>query len=350
MYDKEKLLSFLVEKKVIKEPTKITSLEIITQHASNRRYWRLNLESGSFIIMEYLQSPFQGEEVGSVSGLKNPYVEVQMIFEKYGLPVPKIYYDFSKDNLLVIEDLGDNLLEYILISKRGEALLCYYYKCIDLIEKLQEIPLESVGDTIIGRRKFDFKLLRWELDHFYEYCVKKLDISLSKGEEEKLNSTFDSIAEEITSFPYIVTHRDFQSRNLILSKGDLYIIDFQDALIGPLVYDLVALLADSYINISSQVQLKGVEYFSKIKNLNKEQVRYMFYLQLIQRKLKDAGRFIFIEREKHNRSFLRYVIPSLNYVRNGIENLPSFEGLKLIYEIIKKVEEKFKENYKEIVG
>ena len=349
MYSKERLLSYLVDKGIVKERREVLFLDVISQHASNRRYWRLKTPSFSFIIMEYLISPFKGEEVGSISDKKNPYVEVQSIFKRYGIAVPELYYDLTKDNLLIIEDLGDRLLESVLLGTALDKLPSYYMRCIDIILDIQRIPLDEIKDTIVAKRRFDCGLLYWELNHFLEFGVEALEVKLSEIERKELEGLFDWIAKELFKCKIKVVHRDFQSKNIMIKDGVYYIIDFQDALLGPIVYDIVALLADSYIRIPFEVQLRCFNYFSERVDYDRERLLFYFYLQMVQRKLKDAGRFIFIDKVKKNRSFLKYFLPSLEYVERALNNL-EIKNKELLLEVMERSRESFCKFYPDYIN
>ncbi len=111
---------------------------------------------------------------------------------------------------------------------------------------------------------------------------------------------------------------------------DLVWIDFQDALIGPRVYDLVALLGDSYQSFDADFVSARVHEFADAIGAPVDQIRYEFDVVTVQRKLKDAGRFVFIDREKGNSGFLPYVEPTIDKVFAALRALhcdPLFDEL-----------------------
>ena len=130
----------------------------------------------------------------------------------------------------------------------------------------------------------------------------------------------------------------------MLKNGRWVLIDFQDALRGPFIYDLVALLRDSYIELPPSAVQELVQYYvdagtaAGLTWCAKTDVHRLFHLQTLQRKLKDAGRFIFIDQVKGNPDFLPYYKPSIAYVKNALTNLPDFESLTLL---LKKLEPAF---------
>jgi len=118
----------------------------------------------------------------------------------------------------------------------------------------------------------------------------------------------------LASEPAGFTHRDYQSRNImVLDGGEQAVIDFQDALLGPRQYDLVSLLRDSYVTLDQQFIGRMVRRYLVVTaggggaEMDEGQFREVFDLLTIQRKLKDAGRFVYIDRVKGNPDFLRFV-------------------------------------------
>jgi aminoglycoside/choline kinase family phosphotransferase len=131
--------------------------------------------------------------------------------------------------------------------------------------------------------------------------------------------------------PYGFVHRDYQSRNLMVRvanqseqpENKLVWIDFQDALKGPRVYDLVALLSDSYQEFDRPFIEARLDEFARAAGLENERANIgtEFDVVTVQRKLKDAGRFVFIDRVKKNPSFLRFVEPTILKVKRALERL-----------------------------
>jgi aminoglycoside/choline kinase family phosphotransferase len=117
-------------------------------------------------------------------------------------------------------------------------------------------------------------------------------------------------------------HRDFQSRNLMWAPGErLTVIDFQDALQGPVPYDLVALLCDSYVALAQPLQEAMIERYAELQQMTPSEratFRATFWRLAVQRKLKDAGRFVFIDRVRGNPDFLRWYPQSLVYVGRAL--------------------------------
>ncbi|HVI75684.1 MAG TPA: phosphotransferase, partial [Anaeromyxobacteraceae bacterium] len=176
----------------------------------------------------------------------------------------------------------------------------------------------------------DRDLYRWELDHFREWLLEAWKgARLSPSERELVDREFERIAATLEAEPKGFTHRDYQSRNLmVLPGGAQAVIDFQDALLGPRQYDLVALLRDSYVELEpGLVEAMLRRYLDRFHEAGGPRFEYapfraVFDLLTVQRKLKDAGRFVFIDRVKKNPGFLVSIPASLRYVKEAFARRP----------------------------
>lgn len=306
--------------------------------ASNRIYHRCRVGNESLIVMELGGDPKRSEEASSAAQpAELPFVNVQRFLAHGGLSVPQIYHFFEAEGLLLLEDLGSETFEsQVMKSSPGERT-ALYRQAIDELLLLQAYASKHTSGCECFNRCFDFELLRWELDHFKEWILdKQRGCVLSEREAQELRRSFDDMARRLSELPRVWVHRDFQSRNLMVQPGAegfrLRVIDFQDALMGPPPYDLVALLRDSYVKLEvEQVQALLDYYLAQGEYpLEPEAFREMFWLQTVQRKLKDAGRFVFIDQVKHNPSFLKHIPNSLISVAEALEFLPQQEGLRSI--------------------
>jgi aminoglycoside/choline kinase family phosphotransferase len=175
-----------------------------------------------------------------------------------------------------------------------------------------------------------------------EYGIEdRFGISIPKNEKEEMQYWASRLVDSITDITYGFTHRDFQSRNLMLFGYQFFIIDFQDALLGPPQYDLVALLRDSYVELPTQTMEGLINYYlaqrekRKLNPMDPGGFRRHFFEITLQRKLKDAGRFQFIKTVKKNPNFLTHVPTSLKYVRDAFSRLPEYQPLQqLIAEFV----------------
>jgi len=165
--------------------------------------------------------------------------------------------------------------------------------------------------SIVATRAFDEELLSWEIQHFREWALEARGITLTGEDRTRFDALARRLASRIAGWPRSFVHRDYQSRNLmVLPSGEQAVIDFQDALLGPRQYDLVALLRDSYVELEpGLVEAMLRRYLDRFHEAGGPRFEYapfraVFDLLTVQRKLKDAGRFVFIDRVKKNPGFL----------------------------------------------
>jgi len=133
----------------------------------------------------------------------------------------------------------------------------------------------------------------------------------------------------------VLCHRDYHSRNLMLHDGSLYIIDFQDARMGPDTYDLVSLLRDSYVDLSPQ-QVDGlIAYFLAHKSgaaPDEDEFRRRFDLMALQRNLKALGTFGYMTTSRNNTVYIQYIPRTVAYVKANLAKYPRFERLRSLLE------------------
>jgi aminoglycoside/choline kinase family phosphotransferase len=235
---------------------------------------------------------------------------------------------------MVLEDLGDDMLETRL--QAGDDRAGLYGRAVDQLARLRAGAEARPGGCVAFTRAFEASLYRWELDHFREWLLEAWKAAtLSAGERAELDGWFDRIAAALSAEPRGFTHRDYQSRNLmVLPGGGQAVIDFQDALLGPRQYDLVALLRDSYVELPADfVEAMVRRYLARLEaeggpRLEYRPFRETFDLLTVQRKLKDAGRFVFIDRVRGNPGFLVSIPSSLRYVREALARRPDLAPLQ----------------------
>ena len=306
--------------------------------ASYRTYYRALMRDGaSFIVMQMPAGPSSAsEEITNGGGTHEelPFINISKYLAGLGLPVPAIHHYSEEDHMMILEDLGDETMEKMLEGAGDPERLEWYARALDLLVLMQERTQEKGPRSCVANaRSFDARLLNWEFDHFREYCIEAhAGKSMSMSDGEAFEAETRKISAAIEAMPYGFTHRDFQSRNLIVRDGALYLIDFQDALTGPTVYDLVALARDSYVKLPDSMVDRLVDEYSSKVGRDRDEVRREFDLVTVQRKLKDAGRFVYIDRVKRNPDFLKFIPASLGYVRDALARLPEHAKLKEVIE------------------
>jgi aminoglycoside/choline kinase family phosphotransferase len=302
-------------------------------HASMRSYWRVGAPPRSLVVMVMPLDARPEEVTKGGAPAVNPFVDVQRYLEAIGVRVPAIRAFFEPEGLMVLEDLGDEMLETRLLA--GDPPEKLYPVAIDQLARLRAAAERRPEGCLAFTRSFDYDLYHWELMHFHEWGLEAWKgAKLSPAEKPVVDRAFDRIARALEAEPKGFTHRDYQSRNLmVLPSGEQAVIDFQDALLGPRQYDLVALLRDSYVELPAPfvdaMLRRYLEAFAAAggPRLEYGPFRDTFDLLTVQRKLKDAGRFVFIDRVRKNPDFLRSIPASLRYVREALGRRPDLADL-----------------------
>lgn len=324
MLDEAIVESVLVKQGIAFHDFKVEKLK---GDASNRSYYRVFLSEGSmksFIIMELAEPLAIKKAEEKLSGVQAdtdelPFINILLFLEKNSIPVPKLYAYEEAPGLLFLEDVGSvTLQEHIEVSPSEKNMLVLYKQAIDHLISMQRVKEDS-GCIALGRT-YDAELLEWEFDHYLEYGVEYLlGVKLPASDREAIRKIFSDLSVEICRQPFVFTHRDYHSRNLMLKSGSLGIIDFQDALMGPLTYDLASLLRDSYTTLSDELISELISYYRRNAGdlsggMDLPQFERFFDITGMQRNLKAAGRFAYIKAEKGNDSFCRYIPATLGKV------------------------------------
>jgi aminoglycoside/choline kinase family phosphotransferase len=323
--------------------TKEVSVQRLPGDASNRTYYRDSYKKGdashSLILMALSDAePFKASEE-AVSGTSAPITELPFInIERHlrhcGIAVPEILHADLEKGWILLEDLGDVMISDVvcknaLHSKKVSEL---YQSAIDTLIQIQRFATPSGGrPTIAHTRAFDQALFVWEFDHFIEYGIEKREgFIIPEKDRQMIRAYFSDIALRLATLPQVFTHRDYHSRNLMVQQaGDaaftIRVIDFQDALMGPCQYDLASLLRDSYIDLPEEVIDSLIGYYvTQWEEQTGEQIQRELFLEFfdlisIQRNMKAAGRFVFVDQVKKNPKFLPYVAPTLAKVKRNLE-------------------------------
>jgi aminoglycoside/choline kinase family phosphotransferase len=314
--------------------------EAMTGGASTRRYFRLFLPQGTTAVAMFVPEGARPEEVQKlIERPEWPFLEVRALLAARGVDVPNVLAEDTARGWLVIEDLGEDTLANFLLRSPEDKTALYTRAVSDLARAqvaLGALPPESV----VAGRAFDEELLRWEIDHFREWGLDARGHTLPPEDRAAFDAIADRLARRIAGWPRTFVHRDYQSRNLMVRpSGAICWIDFQDALMGPRVYDLVALLNDSYQEFDRPFVDARLDEFARAASLSEGERALLgreFDYVTVQRKLKDAGRFVFIDQVKHNPSFLRFVTPTIRKVHGALGRLADDEDMRTLAALLRR--------------
>ena len=212
-------------------PDKPFTLQPASTDASFRRYFRVSFKDQTLIAMD---APPQQEDC-------TPFLQVAEILAATGVHVPKIVAQDLSQGFLLLSDLGNTTFLQALNNQMDSADQLY----VDAIDALIKLQLSQQMEGLPG---YDEALLLKELNLFPDwYVAKHLRVAITEKQQVVLQSIFTRIIQNNIAQPRVLVHRDFHSRNLMVTSPNPGIIDFQDAVVGPITYDLVSLFKDAYI-------------------------------------------------------------------------------------------------------
>lgn len=295
----------------------------LTGDASDRKYFRILIPDSPSIVLSLYSSPFEFEKL--------PFVNVARLLERMPVPIPAVLGHADDLGVLALQDLGDMTLQAHLGAASPAEHAALYRQAVELIATLQRRGAELASEEYLPYRiAFDVEKLTWEMDFFIKHFLEAYrGVLLSDGARADLRREFGVLVELLAAEPRVLCHRDYHSRNLMLHGGQLYIIDFQDARMGPDTYDLVSLLRDSYVDLPEQTVDELIAYFLALKGqtARAQEFRHRFDLMALQRNLKALGTFGYQTTARRNPVYIQYIPRTLRYVRNNLNNLPQFHDL-----------------------
>ncbi|MDO6427082.1 phosphotransferase [Thalassotalea sp. 1_MG-2023] len=308
----EQLTVWLAEKHKSNQVT----LQPLTGDAGFRRYFRFQLNEQSFIAVD---SPAQYCN-------NKAFVQMSQRLAQANVLQPDIFYHDTENGFFCLMDLGDTLLADVLSP---ETVIEYYQRAIDLLPVIAMLPQQNLP-------RYDADFVRMELDIFTQWLLKEhLDITLSPEEHQSLATCFDCLVDNALAQPQVVMHRDFHSRNLMCYQQQLAVIDFQDAVIGPVTYDVVSLLRDCYVKWPDDVVEQALKYFIVHygkqlagENISTAQWHRWFDLMGIQRHVKAAGIFARLKHRDNKPSYVKDIPLTLHYIVDVCQHYPELASLK----------------------
>jgi hypothetical protein len=302
----------------------------LTGDASDRRYFRVLLPDGGSIVLALNAAPFEFDKL--------PFVNVARLLARMPVPIPTVLGHAEDLGVLALTDLGDVTLQAHLGAASPEEHSALYRQAVTLIATLQRRGAELASPEYLPYSvAFDVEKLTWELDFFIKHFLEAYrGVVIPTAARDELRREFKVIIEALASEPRVLCHRDYHSRNLMLHQGELYIIDFQDARLGPDTYDLVSLLRDSYVDLPEHTVSELLAYFLALSGRNGEEreFRQRFDVMALQRNLKALGTFGYQTTARRNPVYIQYIPRTLRYVRDNLEELSQFARIRELLGIL----------------
>jgi N-acetylmuramate 1-kinase len=288
------------------------SLRRLAGDGSTRSFYRLSSKKGSFIVLHDPEWT-----------LSQDYPRHQKFLKERGLPVPAFYETDPKAGVLMMEDLGDELLQFRLLAKPADKM-SWLHSCAALLSDLHGKTYPVPKDLPVSTRSFDeqkyFDEMGFTLEHLHE---KYLGLPAFSDTKKRNLRNF---CGKLASFrPLVFCHRDYHTRNLLLHREKLVMIDFQDARLGSPHYDVASLLYDAYVPVTESERRQLFETYKKgfpLYPLGKEISWDRFEEELswvaYQRTIKAAGSFASFFTRYGKKTHLPYLIPLILFQHSSL--------------------------------
>jgi N-acetylmuramate 1-kinase len=324
---------------------KLLSLLPLAGDASSRRYYRALIDSPnsprSIIIMELAGSslPLSSEELAIFDKPPKelPFLNLHGFLKQLNVRVPGLYGEWVKEGIILLEDLGDRSLWEHVQALPPVEILKWYQKAIDQLLLIHVEGIRQRNDACIAfQQRFDFRLYMWEFEHFIEYGLEKRPGGeMSDANKGRLRKSFEEMATLLASESPSLSHRDYHSWNLMVRDDEVWVIDFQDALLAPSQYDLASLLNDRETDriIQPDMETRLLDYYLKRreglgeKRVDRDKFLEGYILSALQRDFKVVGRFYYLDLVKGKPGYKKYIPPTLKRLRRNLDRHPRFSHL-----------------------
>jgi N-acetylmuramate 1-kinase len=247
------------------------------------------------------------------------FKKINNLFQKYKINIPEILSIDEKESLLILNDLGNESLLENCSNKDENYILGIYKRIIDQLIKIQSIKGD---DEIPFNISFDVEKLIFEFDFFIEYgLLNFFDSKINNKDINNLRKIFLDISEYLYQPNlFVLNHRDFHSKNIMIFNDFPYIIDFQDARMGLPQYDIVSFLRDSYFKLADNSYHILKDYYyenslnAKIHSMKRDEFDRYFNFMAFQRNIKAIGTFSFQSVVKKNSNYEKYIQGTFLYL------------------------------------
>ena len=297
---------------------KENSFSVVSGDASFRRYFRFFAkQTNSFdeISLIAVDAPPELEN-------SQPFIDIANLLANNNVPVPVIYEVDLKQGFYIQQDFGDQLLLDFLNDESADGL---YQQAMHHIAHMQHVESENLP-------LYDTQLLQREMNLFTDwYLSKHLNLTLNDEQSNTLQTCYQLLENNALEQPQVFVHRDYHSRNLmLLADNSLGIIDFQDAVKGPITYDLVSLLRDCYITWPQDKIDQWLKYFHQhiVSDIPLDTFTRWFDLMGMQRHIKAAGIFCRLNYRDGKSGYLNDIPRTLNYIKEVSEKYPELQEFK----------------------
>lgn len=302
------------------------NVQALSGDASFRRYYRVIIsQAKDHRASAIADSCLIAVDAPPQTEKNREFVSIAKHLHQHGVNVPQVQaYDYQQGYLL-LSDLGDQLLLPLLNENSADSA---YQSAIELLISMQRSDVDA-----LSLPHYSAELLNAEMTLFLEWFIAGLlGYSLSFEERAMIEALFQKLIDSAQEQPQVFVHRDYHSRNIMQSaEGELATIDFQDAVIGPISYDLVSLLRDCYVSWPESCIEQWLAYYQQqaqqqgvIQSVEAQHFRRWFDLMGLQRHIKVLGIFARLYQRDGKAAYLNDLPLVINYILSVANNYPEF--------------------------
>jgi aminoglycoside/choline kinase family phosphotransferase len=306
-------------------PGEVSKPAALNSDASFRRYFRVNVDGVPHVVMD---APPDKEN-------NEAFLDIARRLHNSGVQVPDIVVENRAAGFFLLSDLGDDVYLTVLHEDNVERLYG---------DALAALAAMQVCTDVQGLPQYNAELLQFELALYPDWLLKQhLQIALSDAQTLKLQTCFDFLTQQALAQPQVFVHRDYHARNLLITPSQTPgIIDFQDAVVGPVTYDLVSLLRDCYIVWPRERVIDWVNGYYELalqmgiidESISATQFIRDFDLMGVQRHVKVAGIFARLCHRDGKQAYLKDIPTALKYI---LEVAPDYPELAFLLELTQDV-------------
>jgi hypothetical protein len=291
----------------------------ISGHGSDRKFWRLEREGRRAVLM--VSPPDDPEYVR--------WLSIGRFLGTAGLGAPEILADDPAQQTALMEDLGDDSLHALVTAgpaRDDPQLRAELYRRV--VERLVDLQMRGTALAadlcpLACDRLFDYATLRWETDYFRRQFLEGY-CDVPAAATAALEGEFHRLALEVSGQPIVLMHRDYQSQNILIKDGEVRLVDFQGMRLGPLTYDLMALLSDPYFDVGDELRDELRDHYRQAlpraggPDLAPADLQAMAVAAGLQRNMQALGAFAYLSQVKGKTAFAAHVPVGLAHLWRGI--------------------------------
>jgi len=295
---------------------------------SDRTYYRISHKDKTAILMK----------CGEADQDFIRHITYTRFFRKCSLPVPDMFVIDEPNKQALFEDLGDlSLYSWLKCRRSKDKIEALYKKILDIIVHLQTVAADRIVEChMLQERVFDYDHLRWETGYFMEWFIN--GIRKINNADQEISAEFDGLAKDVDALPKTPIHRDFQSQNIMVTKGSTpRLIDYQGARLGPAAYDIASMLWDPYYCLEDKLRDRLLEYYvqrmqQSLSTFSEPDFRRSLLPCRLQRHMQALGAYGFLSAEKGKTHFLRHIPQAVEYLKQ--ETALTRETYPILYALV----------------